>query len=51
MPVDRAVFLVSDSGRIKETSTSVPPQRAHEEFSPNNALMRVWPTARWRRCD
>jgi hypothetical protein len=32
MPVGRAVFLVSDSGRIKETSTSVPPRRAHEEF-------------------
>jgi hypothetical protein len=32
MPVGRAVFLISDSGRIKETSTSVPPRRAHEEF-------------------
>lgn len=32
MPVDRTVFLISDSGRIKETSTSVPPRRAHEEF-------------------
>jgi hypothetical protein len=26
------VFLISDTGRIKETSTSVPPRRAHEEF-------------------
>ncbi len=32
MPVGQVVFLVSDSGHIKETSTSVPPRRAHDEF-------------------
>jgi hypothetical protein len=32
MPVDRSVFLVGHSGRIEETSTSIPPRRAHERF-------------------
>ena len=32
MPVGRSVFLVGDSGRVTETSTSIPPRRAHEEF-------------------
>ncbi|MEJ2851849.1 MULTISPECIES: hypothetical protein [unclassified Saccharothrix] len=32
MPVGRSVFLVGDSGRIKETSSSVPPGQAEDEF-------------------
>jgi hypothetical protein len=32
MPVGRSVFLVGDSGRIEETSTSIPPRQAHERF-------------------
>ncbi|MGW4115494.1 hypothetical protein ACWEFJ_31850 [Actinosynnema sp. NPDC004786] len=32
LPVGRSVFLVGDSGRIKETSSSVPPGQAEEEF-------------------
>lgn len=32
MPVGRSVFLVGDSGRIKEVSTSVPPQQARDQF-------------------
>ena len=32
MPVGRSVFLVGDSGRIEETSTSIPPRQAHEQF-------------------
>lgn len=32
MPVGRSVFLVGDSGRIEEVSSSVPPQQAVEEF-------------------
>jgi hypothetical protein len=32
MPVGRSVFLVGDSGRIKEVSSSVPPQQAEKEF-------------------
>ncbi|WUI00866.1 hypothetical protein OHR68_03340 [Spirillospora sp. NBC_00431] len=33
MPVGRSVFLVGDSGRIEEVSSSVPPQFAHDEFT------------------
>lgn len=32
MPVDRAVFLVGDSGRIEQTSSSTPPQLARQRF-------------------
>ncbi|WP_233823373.1 hypothetical protein [Saccharothrix sp. S26] len=32
LPVGRSVFLVGDSGRIKETSGSVPPRQAEEQF-------------------
>lgn len=32
MPVGRSVFLVGDSGRIEEVSSSVPPQQAVEVF-------------------
>lgn len=32
MPIDRTVFLVGHSGRIEETSTSIPPRQAHERF-------------------
>jgi hypothetical protein len=32
MPVGRSVFLVGDSGRIEEVSSSVPPQQAVDQF-------------------
>jgi hypothetical protein len=32
MPVGRSVFLVGDSGRIQEVSSSVPPEQAEAEF-------------------
>jgi hypothetical protein len=32
MPVGRSVFLVGDSGRIKEVSSSVPPRQARDQF-------------------
>jgi hypothetical protein len=37
MPVDRSVFLVGDSGRIEETSTSIPPRQAHARFMAREA--------------
>jgi hypothetical protein len=40
MPVDRSVFLVGHSGRIEETSTSIPPRRAHEQFMAQEAAAR-----------
>jgi hypothetical protein len=33
MPVGRSVFLVGDSGRIEEVSSSVPPQQALDRFT------------------
>lgn len=33
MPVGRAVFLVGDSGRIEQTSSSTPPQVARQRFA------------------
>lgn len=33
MPVDRAVFLVGDSGRIEQTSSSAPPELARQRFA------------------
>ncbi|WP_249383534.1 hypothetical protein [Mycobacterium sp. DBP42] len=33
IPVGRSIFLVGDSGRIEEVSSSVPPQQARDEFS------------------
>ena len=33
MPVGRSVFLVGDSGRIQEVSSSVPPEQAEAEFT------------------
>ena len=33
MPVGRSVFLVGDSGRIEEVSSSVPPQQAQARFT------------------
>jgi hypothetical protein len=32
MPVGRSVFLIGDSGRIEEVSSSIPPQRAIDQF-------------------
>ncbi|MEU9507389.1 hypothetical protein AB0D32_14030 [Micromonospora sp. NPDC048170] len=32
MPVGRSVFLIGDSGRIEEVSSSVPPQQAYGQF-------------------
>lgn len=33
MPVGRAIFLVADSGRIEQTSSSTPPQFAQQRFA------------------
>lgn len=33
MPVGRSVFLIGDSGRIKEVSSSIPPQQAEDQFT------------------
>jgi hypothetical protein len=33
MPVGRSVFLVGDSGRIEEVSSSIPPQQAEAQFA------------------
>ncbi|OBB22451.1 hypothetical protein A5792_05115 [Mycolicibacterium peregrinum] len=33
IPVGRSIFLVGDSGRIEEVSSSIPPQQAREAFS------------------
>jgi hypothetical protein len=40
VPVGRSVFLVGDSGHIEETSTSIPPQQAHERFMAREAAAR-----------
>jgi hypothetical protein len=39
MPVGRSVFLVGDSGRIEEVSTSLPPQQARERFIAQEAAV------------
>ncbi len=33
IPVGRSTFLVGDSGRIEEVSSSIPPQQARDQFS------------------
>jgi hypothetical protein len=38
MPVGRSVFLVGDSGRIEEVSTSIPPRQARERFMAHEAV-------------
>jgi hypothetical protein len=38
MPVGRSVFLVGDSGRIEEVSTSIPPRQARERFIAQEAV-------------
>jgi hypothetical protein len=40
LPVGRSVFLVGDSGRIEETSTSIPPGQAQERFMAREAALR-----------
>lgn len=40
MPVGRSVFLVGDLGRIKELTSSVPPQQAHGLFTAEEAFVR-----------
>ncbi|WP_217167866.1 hypothetical protein [Streptomyces sp. AC512_CC834] len=40
MPVGRSVFLVSDIGRVKETSSSIPPQQAQQMFTAEEAYVR-----------
>ncbi|WP_415647947.1 hypothetical protein [Stackebrandtia soli] len=40
MPVGRSVFLVSDAGRIKETSSSIPPPAAEGMFTAEEAYVR-----------
>jgi hypothetical protein len=45
MPVGRSVFLVGDSGRIEEVSTSTPPRQARERFMAQEAAGRSADTA------
>jgi hypothetical protein len=40
MPVGRSVFLVGDTGRVKETSSAVPPQLAEAMFTAEEAYVR-----------
>jgi hypothetical protein len=40
MPVGRSVFLVGDSGRVEEVSSSVPPQQAEAEFTAQELAAR-----------
>jgi hypothetical protein len=41
MPVGRSVFLVGDSGRIEEVSSSVPPQQAVDQFMAQERATRA----------
>ncbi|WP_399894992.1 hypothetical protein ACGH7X_38425 [Streptomyces sp. BBFR51] len=43
MPVGRSVFLVSDIGRVKEISSSIPPQQAQDMFTAEEAYVRRTP--------
>ncbi len=43
MPVARSVFLVSDLGRVKEISSSIPPQQACDLFAAEEAFVRRLP--------
>lgn len=45
MPVGRSVFLVGDTGRVKEVSSSVPPRQAEELFTAEEAYVRRRPDA------
>lgn len=40
IPVGRSIFLVGDSGRIEEVSSSVPPQQARDTFSAQEPAAR-----------
>uniref|UniRef100_UPI0037D9D8CF TerD family protein n=1 Tax=Streptomyces winkii TaxID=3051178 RepID=UPI0037D9D8CF len=43
MPVGRSVFMVSDIGRVKEVSSSVPPRQAEGLFTAEEAYVRREP--------
>jgi hypothetical protein len=40
LPIGRAVFLVGDSGRVEETSTSIPPEQGHKRFIAREIAVR-----------
>ncbi|MDV3124015.1 hypothetical protein M1247_03745 [Mycobacterium sp. 21AC1] len=40
IPVGRSIFLVGDSGRIEEVSSSIPPQQARDQFAAQEAAAR-----------
>lgn len=40
IPVGRSIFLVGDSGRIEEVSSSIPPQQAREAFTAQEPVSR-----------
>ncbi|OBB19777.1 hypothetical protein A5761_06480 [Mycolicibacterium setense] len=40
IPVGRSIFLVGDSGRIEEVSSSIPPQQAREAFTAQEPASR-----------
>ncbi|MEZ0363588.1 hypothetical protein ACAG26_07760 [Mycobacterium sp. pUA109] len=39
MPVGRAVFLIGDSGRIEQVSSSIPPQVARQRFADQERML------------
>ncbi|MFN6547614.1 hypothetical protein [Mycolicibacterium nivoides] len=41
IPVGRSIFLVGDSGRIEEVSSSVPPQQARDAFTAQEPAVRT----------
>ncbi|MGV0743835.1 hypothetical protein [Mycolicibacterium sp. XJ870] len=40
IPVGRSIFLIGDSGRIKETTSSIPPRQARAEFAAEERAMK-----------
>ncbi|QNS02183.1 hypothetical protein [Streptomyces xanthii] len=40
MPVGRSVFMVGDTGRIKEVTSAIPPGQAHALFTAEEAFVR-----------
>jgi hypothetical protein len=46
MPVGRSVFLIGDSGRIEEVSSSVPPQQAVDQFMARERVATPAPPSR-----
>ncbi|MGW2346425.1 hypothetical protein [Streptomyces sp. NPDC001661] len=43
LPLDRSVFLISDTGRIKEVTTAIPPEQVRALFTAEEAFVRRAP--------